>query len=268
MKSDNVPAWSRTTDLNLAAAISVLGITVGLDKSVDKISGKGWKTLLLGLDSVPYAEIGIKPIEGETDPLPSHKTKTVIGLLRSGKLLEGDPLHPTLDVLRVCAAREALMHWSRTGQSHRLVKAKGVARYQLILGDETETLKASQPGFMTRDLKLAASLCVLGCPIVKLGGQPGSTEFYFAVSGYGTPAPVTSDLAQAFRTKTLAEMEPEHPLLWMMQGLSNRDAIGDMMNRKKNIVMIRDPKTGRASLVSENPTGRTMDRVKKHLRIP
>lgn len=265
MKSDNIPAWARTTSIDLAAAISVLGITIGVDKSEDRRTGKGWKTLLLGMESVPYEAIGVKPDEG--DPLPSHKTKAVLGLLRSGKLQEGDPHHPTLDVLRGCAARETFLRWIRTGESHRLVKVKGAERYMLVPGQEPPSVRDVPPGYMTRDLKLASALAELGCIPVKLGGQPGSTEFYFATRGYGFPPLITSDLAQAYRSGRLAEQEPEHPLLWIMQGLSNRDAIGDLLNRKKNLVLIRAPGTGRASLVSENATGKTMDRVKRHLGI-
>jgi hypothetical protein len=53
----------------------------------------------------------------------------------------------------------------------------------------------------------------------------------------------------------------------MMQGLSNRDAIRDLMENKKPLVLIRAPGTGRASLVSSNSKGAAMDRVKKHLGI-
>jgi hypothetical protein len=53
----------------------------------------------------------------------------------------------------------------------------------------------------------------------------------------------------------------------MMQGLLNRDALGEMMRTRAPLVLIRAPGTGRASLVSANAKGRTMDRVKRHLRI-
>lgn len=265
MQSDTHPAYARSTSLNLAAALSVVGIPVGLDQSVDRISGKGWKTFLFGLESVPYGDIGAKV--HESDPAPSYKTQTLVGMLRKGMLHEQDSHHPVLDVLRACEAREKLMEWIRSGVGCRLVKVEGASRYQLVTGDEPESVRQLEPGFMTRDLKLAAALCVLGCPIVKISGSPGSSEIYFAVRGYGMPSPVTSDLAQAYRNKTLEEIEPEHPLLWAMQGLKNRDAIADMANRKKSIVLVRAPGTGRASLVSENAKGSTMDRVKKHLRI-
>jgi hypothetical protein len=81
------------------------------------------------------------------------------------------------------------------------------------------------------------------------------------------PPGLASDLAQAVRTRRLQEESPEHPLLWMLQGLINRDAIGDMMTRRAPLILIRAPGTGRASLVSQNAKGSTMDRVKRHLRI-
>lgn len=265
MKSKLMPAWARTTSLDLAAAVSVLGITVGIDQSEDRLSGRGWKTFLLGLESVPHAQLGIET--HKDDPLPSHKTKAVVGLLRKGKLQEADPHHPTLDVLRACAAREALMDWIRTGTRYRLAKVTGAERYQLVKGQEVASIQNAKPGFGTRDIKLAASLCILGCPLVCIEGGAGASLFKFLTAGYGVTAPIPSDLAQAYRTQRLIEMEPEHPLLWAMQGLSNRDAIADHARKNGKLILIRAPGTGRASLVSENATGRTMDRVKKHLRI-
>jgi hypothetical protein len=268
MKNDAaVPAWARTTSLDIAAAMSVLGIQVHADVSEDRISGKGWKTLLLGMESVPAEAIGMKPIEGEAEQLPSHQTKAILGLLKNGDLHKADPHHPAVDVIRACTAREQLMRWARTGRRYRLGKVKGASRYMLIEGEELESVKALPPGLMTRDLKLASCLVVLGCPIIRLGGQMPDTEFYFAGQGYGMPPPVTADLSQAFRTKRLEEISPEHPLLWMMQGLSNRDAIANHVRDKKKLVLIRGPGNGRASLVSENAKGRTMDRVKRHLGV-
>lgn len=265
MKSNETPAWAKTTSFDFAAAVSVLGIAVNVDKAVDKISGRGWTTLLLGLESVPYEAIGAKAQEG--DSAPCHKTQTVVGLLRNGQLQKADPHHPALDVLRACKARESLLNWIKTGQGYHLEAVAGTARYQLVKGENPPSLSQLAPGFMTRDLKLAASLCVLGCPLIRIGGTEGSTEFYFTVKGYGMPAPVTGDLAQFYRSGRLAEMEPEHPLLWCMQGLKNRDAIADLVHRKSPLVLIRAPGTGRAALVSQNAQGRVMDHVRKHLRI-
>ena len=58
-------AWIKTTSVNLAAAVATLGVPVKSDQTTDVRSGKSWKTLLLGLESLPRTEIGL--IAGEDD---------------------------------------------------------------------------------------------------------------------------------------------------------------------------------------------------------
>lgn len=266
MKTTNAaPAYSRTTSVELGAALSVLGIDIRLDVSVDKISGRGWRTLMLGMDSVPWQAIGAETLAD--DPLPSHNTRTTLSLIRTGALQDADPHHPALDVLRACKAADTLAEWAKTGDECVLAKVKGAERWALVKSPLPLSSKTAPAAFGTRSLKLAASLAALGCPILRIEGQSPNALFCFPAIGYGFPPPVVSDLAQAYRSGRLAEHTPEHPLLWMMQGLSNRDAIRDLMENKKPLVLIRAPGTGRASLVSSNAKGAAMDRVKKHLGI-
>lgn len=259
------PAYTRTKNVDLAAAFSVLGIEIKMDYSVDRISGNSWKSLLIGLDSVDYQAIGAKP-DDET-PLPSHKTELILSMLRKGMLQQSDPTHPVLDVLRVCKAEAALQTWIRTGQEHQLVKVEGCDRYQLVPANLPPSVKTGPCLFGTRDLKMASALCALGFPVARLEDAAPRTLICFTGPRLGTPPALASDLAQAIRTKRLQEETPEHPMLWMIQGLINRDAIRDMMNQRKPLVLLRAPGTGRASLVSSNAKARTMDRVQKHLRI-
>ena len=266
MKSTAAPAYTRTTNVELAAALSVLGIEIKLDSSVDRISGQAWKTLLIGMDSVPYEAIGAKPEEGDT--MPTHQTRLILGLIRNGMLQDQDPHHPALDVLRACKAADALKLWIKTGTEHLLAKVKGAERWVLVPGSIPQSIKSGPALFGTRDLKMAACLSVLGFPLARIDGSSPNVLFCFVGTSYTMPPAVASDLAQLHRTKRLEEASPEHPLLWMMQGLSNRDAIGDLMKSRAPLVLIRAPGTGRASLVSANAKGRTMDRVKRHLRIP
>jgi hypothetical protein len=267
MKSTAAPAYTSTTNYDLAAALSVLGIEIKPDISEDRISGKRWTKMIIGLDSVPFADIGAQPDEGEdSTPLPTHKTKLIVGLVKNGKLLESDPTHPVLDVLRACKAADTLALWARSGTEHSLVKVKGLDRWQLIERPQPIGYK-TQPGLLgTRDLKMAACLCVLGFQLLRLEGSSPNTLFVFGPALF-LPPELPQTLRTSYRNGTLAEISPEHPLLWMMQGLSNRDAIRDMMSKRSPLVLIRAPGTGRASLVSTNAKGRTLDRVAKHLGI-
>lgn len=263
------PAYTRTTNVDFAAAVSVLGIEVKIDHSIDRISGQTWKTLLLGMDSVDYKAIGAKPSAEDDDelPLPSHNTQLIVSLIRKGKLATTQPTHPTLDVLRACAAADALREWIKTGTDHILKPVKGCDRWKLTPAPIPHSLKTGPCLWGTRDLKMAAMLCVLGYPIARLEGSAPQTLFCFTGQHSTIPGLLAPDLAQGIRTKRLQATDPEHAALWMLQGLINRDAIGDMMAKKSPLVLIRAPGTGRASLVSVNAKGRTMDRVKNHLRI-
>lgn len=269
MKSHGISeAWARTTSVDIAAALSVLGIPIEADQSTDTISGRGWKTLLLGMESVPYEAIGGSALPG--DPLPTHRTKAILGMLQNGALLKADPHHPSLDVLRGCKALEALTLAATTGTTYRLARSAGTNRCQLVAGDEADQVAFGAILFRTANIKLAAALCVLGCPLIRVEGSAGVHRFVLRNDGYplGGPPAVAADLVQAWRSGSLAKEVPEHPLLWILQGLQNREAIVEFLRTQKRTMIMRAPGTGRASLVQEDASLRTLDRVKRHLRIP
>jgi len=261
-------SWARTTSPDIAAACSVLGIPIQVDQTIDAKTGRGWKTILLGLESVPSEAIGGKIVEGAPDPTPNFRTQSILGLIRKGELQKSDPHHPALDVLRACAAADCLQEACRSGMRYRLARVSGVQRFRFVPGEEPQTIKAAQAIWRTRDLKLAACMSVLGVPLTRIDAEGKNHAFLFSMLAYqlapDVPAIVPSDLALALRAGSLHE---QHPLLWMMQGLKNRDAILDFINGQRRMVMIRAEGTGRASLVPEDASSRTLDRVRQHLRI-
>ena len=271
MKSSLLPpAFTRCPSVELAAALSTLGAQVKLDISADKISGQSWKTILIATDTVDYEALGAKVIGGtaeEKPPEPSHNTRLILSLIRKGELQKTDPHHPALDVLRACKAADALLHWIQSGTDHRLVKVQGADRWQLLPGEIRPEVKSGPCLWGTRDRKMAAALVVLGFEIARLEDAAPHTLFCFRGPHAGGLPQTCLDLAQLVRTKRLQEDDPEHPLLWMLQGLINRDAIGDLLSKSQPLVLIRAPGTGRASLVSSNAKARTMDRVRAHLGI-
>ena len=96
-------AWIKTTSVNLAAAVATLGVPVKSDQTTDVRSGKSWKTLLLGLESLPRTEIGLIAGEDDAPPAPVVRTKQILELVRSGKMEQADPAHPAMDALRTVA---------------------------------------------------------------------------------------------------------------------------------------------------------------------
>lgn len=263
-------AFTRTTNVNRAAALSTLGIEIQVDQTVDQRSGKGWKTILVANESTDVLASLIKPEDGEKAHTPKHHTKMILGLLENGKLAAADPHHPLLDMLGACANRETILAWLKTGQAHRIARIQSARRTALVPGDEPETIK-NAGAFRTTDIKLAAALTRLGCPITKIEptSKPGIDHFYFPLAGYplDEPAVITADLVNAYRSGRLPTESPEHPLLWMMQCLINREAILDFMFRQKQTILIRAPGTGRASLVTKDATDACLDKVRQRLGI-
>lgn len=267
-------AWSRTTNDARAAALGTLGIPLQFDKTIDAKTGRGWKTILVGHETLPTArDLGGKVVEGPDDeneapPAARIRTKEILSLLNRGILHQADPHHPLLDMLGVCATRETLVHWIKTGQPHRIERIRGARRTALVPGDESPTVKASG-GFRTRDLKIAACLIRLGAPVCRIEDQGDRCAIVFPLVGQSLdePAVNTADLVNAYRSNELPRLSPNHPFLWMMQCLINQDAIRDSLNNAKDIILVRAPSTGRASLIHRDSTPACLDKVRKRLGI-
>ena len=264
-------SWSRTTNLNKAAALATLGIPVQVDKTVDLKTGKGWHTILLGSESTTVLADHLKS-PGEAATAPDHNTKLLLGLLANGKLDKADPHHPLLDMLRACAAQEMLTDWLKTGRPYHLEAITGskAERWALAPGPEPETRRSLTQVIRTADIERAASLTVLGCPIIRLDPTPQGIKFVFPFLGYPLktqPAIRIPDLINAYRAHVLPDETPEHPLLWMMQCLMNRHALKEFMQQQREVILIRAPGTGRASLVHRDSTPQCLDQVRRRLGI-
>ena len=263
-------AFTRTTNVNRAAALSTLGIEIQIDQTTDLQSGRGWKTILVANESTDVLATLVRPGNGDTPHTPKHQTRLILGLLESGKLATADPHHPLLDMLGAFANREALVNWPKTGTAYRIGLIEGRRRCALFEGDEPPSVKEA-PGFRTTDIKLAAALASLGCPVCRIepAGSSQKCSFYLPHRGYptGEPGIVVADLVNAYRSGVLAAENPEHPLLWMMQCLINREAILDFMFRQTPTILIRAPGTGRASLVRKDATAACLDKVRQRLGI-
>lgn len=273
-------SWSRTTNVNKAGALGTLGIPLQLDKTVDLQSGRGWTTILIYHATAPTAaELGGRVVQGEKDaspaesamPAPTLRTKHILGLLARGELQKGDPHHPLIDMLGACANRDALELWVKTGKAHRLARVKGARRTALVPGDEPSDIKALA-GCGTRNLKLAACFTRLGLPVCRIDPPSAASPlptFVFPFQGLALDEPpaLLPDLSDQYRNGTLQQASPNHPLLWMMQCLINCEAIQQMIDTQKEIVLIRAPGTGRASLIHRDSSPEVLDRVRQRLGI-
>ena len=259
-------AWIKTTSVNLAAAVATLGIPIKSDQTTDIRSGTQWKTLLLGLESLPRTEIGLIAGEDDTPPAPVVRTKQILELVRSGKLEQADPAHPALDALRALHNRERLLDWMHKGTRYRVAKSSRAPRSQLVAGEEPESVKSFPKLFKTGDLKIVASLAVFGVPVARIEGGGGGHQFYMANTGHdlGVPPMDAHATVTAYRSGAMPE---DHPFRWSMQALINREAILDFMFRQRKMVLIRKPGCGLGAIVAENCTDTCMDKVRAHFRI-
>ena len=259
--------WIKSTSVNLAAALSTLGVPVQVDQTTDAKSGRGWKTLLLGLEALPTDEIGLVPDGDEEAPPPAQiKTRVIAELVRTGKLESADPTHPVLDALRALHNRERLLDWTQRNIRHCIAKTSRAPRSHLIPGEEAETWKKPPALFKTGDMKVVAALAVFGVPVSRIEGREGQHTFYCANTGHdlGVPPMDANATVLAWRNDTLP---PDHPFRWSMQALINRERILDFMFHQKKSILIRKPGSSLAAIVSEDANDVCMDKVQRHFAI-
>lgn len=276
-------SWIKTQSVNLAAALSTLGIPLKIDQTTDLRWGKTWKTILLGLEALPLPEdMGgevVKDWEGERNAIseavhietPSAgarlKTSMIMELINTGKLERTDPVHPVLDGLRAIHNREKLLDWIHKDTRYCIAKSSFAPRSQLIPGEEPPTVKASAAAtaFKTGDIKVVAALAVFGIPVARIEGSGDRHTFLCANTGHdlGVPPVDAYHLVTAYRQGALP---PDHPFQWAMQALLNRERILDAMHRQKQMVLIRQGGSGLGAIVPSDATHKCMDRVRKHFQ--
>lgn len=276
-------SWIKTQSVNLAAALSTLGIPLKIDQTSDLRWGKTWKTILLGLEALPLPEdMGaevVKNWEGDSAAVqeavrietPSAgarlKTSMIMELINTGRLEKADPVHPVLDGLRAIHNRECLLNWTKKDTRYCVAKSSFAPRSQFIPGEEPPSVKASAAAtaFKTGDMKIVAALAVFGVPVARIEGGGDRHSFFCANTGHdlGVPPVDAHQLVTAYRQGALPV---DHPFRWAMQALINRERILDVMHRQKQMVLIRQGGSGLGAIVPSDATNICMDVVKKHFQ--
>lgn len=280
-------SWDRTQSVNLAAALTTLGIPISLDKSYDAKYGTDFRWILLGREALPTHEElgGIRepdPETGDQDPGPSLltapspaiKTAQMRKLIETGALQRADPAHPVLDAIGGIHNRECFLDWMNKGTRYCIARAQSgkdglpVPRSLLIKGEETEAIKQTQQLFRTGDIKVAAALARFGVPPIRIEGVKPHHKFVFALHGHplvdAVPPVNASDLVTAYRKDSLPA---DHPFRWAMQGNINREMILDLIFKKTTMILLRKPGSGAAAIVPENANDACMEKVRAFWRI-
>ena len=265
-----------TENINEATAFTTCGVPVHIDKLLDDPTSKQVVTFYLGTENVQSPDSFKSSIDSINGPL-KILTAECRHRLGTGELEEHDPSHPLLDCLRVLGNREMLLSYIKRDIRCRLKIHRRCLRMFYELGQEPMADKIGQKDFeywTTADIKMAASIALVGVPVIGIREYAGAHEFILPRFGYSVGvAPIDSiALARRFRDGSLAKEQPDHPLLWGIQTLKNRDKLMSMVKGAKTGVLIRNPKSGawnnhhRSAIVDSNATSAAFDDALKHNR--
>ncbi len=267
-----------TTNLNLATALSTAGVIVSVDKMLDDPTGKQMVTFYMSPSNVENPE-DFNPVMtcNEINGPLRFSTARLRKQIGDGTLEESDPLHPVLNSMRALDNREFLLSWMNRDERARLLIHRKAAVMFYRLGQEPFAFKIEDPTvefWETTDLKLAASIALVGVPVAKI--QDTSTGKVFVLPRYGYAcggAPIDAiALAKRYRSGVLAKEQPGHPLLWGIQTLKNRAKLLTQVKDQQFNVLIRNPKSGawinvmRSAIVEEKATPAAFDDAIKHNR--
>lgn len=122
------------------------------------------------------------------------------------------------------------------------------------------------------DLDVAAALGTLGVPMrrtIQVRSDSGR-EFvtvFLALKSHTNPAlPDTKQLLKMLKDGSLAKNDPEHPLLYALEGIKNRHALGDTVRTGERTVMVVRKGTLRTAYIKESASSKTLSNAERFLR--
>lgn len=257
--------WIQTTNTKIAACLGALGIPIRTDVCQDERTGRHLTTFFCGLSSAL--------------PGMRHETEGVLRDWKSGALEKSDPWHPFLCGLRAEHNYELLLDAQARGRRLRLAAVAGGHATLYADGDETPQMKSAASVVQTRDLSLAAALGTLGLPVIRMAGQTGTLAYTLPQLGHAllrfpSGEVVRWDAATIMRRAEpgrldllLERTEPHHPLVAAYNARHVHNCLRRHLHETGRLVLLRKPCSMRAAYVSENASGRVMDRVARHFQI-
>lgn len=251
-----------TRNTDLAAALGTLGFACSTHAVVDQASGRKRTAFFFGRES----------LAAEFKALSSRQ---LIKDFESGQLERECPEHPLLDCLAGCLNRSRILDWlnqshpmclhavQHGGQPVRMIYAHGSELPSFMLGNAFVT---------TPDLKKVAALGRVGCPLIKWEGHPTARRFYVAKHGHFLKGE-RLDALQIFQDyaargsdgkRKLEREQPEHPFLYVMRCLENRDRLLDHLNREIEVVVMQ-ALSGKKAFVRADASDAALARAEQHL---
>jgi hypothetical protein len=88
---------------------------------------------------------------------------------------------------------------------------------------------------------------------------------YLGTRSLTNPAIETGRLLKLLRSGDLEKADPEHPLLYALQGVKNRHALTLSIKQAHRLILIKKKGSPRTALVKENITGAGLDIAQRFL---
>lgn len=260
-KKSSTSGWS-TSDTNLATALAVLGFVI--------------RTQIIKDDPDRSGRVDTHFFISDYSEDKKYHRDALLKLWRGGDLELQDPHHPFLQTFR---ARRNVNYLLRALHSGTFIRLMGVANSHAAVyaeGTELPSLMDSNNRVTTLDLRLAAALGTVGIPVIKISGHGGRKEFTLPRYGHQMMLPGGGGVYDAAelikhqegsRDLLLEQTQPDHPVVSAYNALRVYGQIKTHLSHETALIMLRPPGTSRTALVSENASGRVMDRARSHFGI-
>lgn len=120
------------------------------------------------------------------------------------------------------------------------------------------------------DVDIAAAFGTLGVPMkttVQVRADNGReyVTVYLATESAVNPDMKTAQLMAMLKDGTLQKADPEHPLLYALEGIKNRHAIGDSIKSTERVVLITRKGTKRCAYLKQSANKSQLELADKFL---
>lgn len=120
------------------------------------------------------------------------------------------------------------------------------------------------------DIDIAAAFGTLGVPMkttVQVRADNGReyVTVFLRPESVTQPNIKTGALMKLLRAGELQKVDPEHPLLYALEGIKNRHAIGDSIKTTERVILITRKGTRRTAYVKESATSKALSTADRFL---
>lgn len=121
------------------------------------------------------------------------------------------------------------------------------------------------------DLDVAAAFGTIGVPLktsIQVRSDTGKeyVTVFLGTESAVNPALKTATLKKMLEDGTLKKADPEHPLLYALEGIKNLHSLRHSIKTSKRVILVKRKGTGRCAYVSETATNKTLDGVERFLK--